>query len=282
MEILCNSRCTIGEGPIWNAAEEKLYHVGGANNGLHILDVETKAFSPRYLDFGMAALAFTKDGGIIFSCRAGAFSLHADGSRTHLYDPEKYQILYGNDAKVGPDGRFYIGTQSSKRMKLGDEIDGKLYCIDPNGEVKVLLDDLILSNGFDWSMDQKRFYHTDSDTKTIKEYAYDPTTPSLTFTGRQITVPGVDGFTIDEKDQLYVACWGKGHIAVVDTKTMQIIDYIAVPTQIPASCCFAGTAMDQLVVTTANWKSDLQQDPHAGFTFIHQTQTHGRPPFLFG
>lgn len=282
MELLCDVRCVIGESPVWNAAEGKLYHVGGADNSFHILDLTTKSLTVRKLDFGMAALAFTKQGGIIFSCWQGAFRLNPDGSRTHLYDPAKYEILYGNDAKVGPDGRFYVGTQSRKRMKLGDEIDGKLYCIDPKGRVTVLLDDLRLSNGFDWSMDQKRFYHTDSDTKIIKEYDYDPTTPSLRFTGRQINVPGVDGFTIDRHDRLYVACWGKGHIAVVDTKTMEIIDHIPVPAQIPASCGFAGENMDQLVVTTANWNSDLAQDPNAGFTFIHDTDTQGRPPFLFG
>lgn len=282
MEILCDKRCIIGEGPVWNAAEEKLYHINGAEKEIRILDLDTKELTVRKLDFGIAALAFGKKGEVLFSCWAGVFRLNDDGSRTLLYDPAKYEILYGNDAKVGPDGRFYVGTQSRRRMKLGEEIDGKLYCIDADGEVKVLLDGLRISNGFDWSMDARRFYHTDSDTHTIKEYAYDKNGPSLTYTGRQVKVPGVDGFTIDQKDRLYVACWGERRIAVVDTKTMEIVDSLDVPARIPASCCFAGKAMDQLVVVTAAWNSDFSEDPKAGYTFVQKTKTKGRLPFLFG
>lgn len=282
MKILSSKRCIIGEGPVWCAREGKLYHVNGAEKEICILDITTGESQIRKLTCGIAALAFGQKGELLISNWSGAFFLSADGTTRPMYDPSKFQILYGNDAKVGPDGRFYIGTQSARRMKQGDAIDGKLYCIDPGGAVTVLLDGLKISNGFDWSMDCQRFYHTDSDTHTIREYAFDSDTPSLTFTGRQINVPGVDGFTIDQNDRIYAACWGKGHIAVVDTKTMEIIDHIPVPAQIPASCGFAGENMDQLVVTTANWNSDLAQDPNAGFTFIHDTDTQGRPPFLFG
>jgi len=57
-------------------------------------------------------------------------------------------------------------------------------------------------------------------------------------------VPGVDGFTLDKNDNLLVACWGYGHIVVVDTADMQIKDYIKVPVKIPASCGFVGEDME--------------------------------------
>ena len=145
-----------------------------------------------------------------------------------------------------------------------------------------MLDGLILSNGFDWSMDEKRFYHTDSDTGMIREYDFDKQNGMLTFTGRCVTVPGVDGFTIDRNDDLYVACWGKGHIAVIDTDHMQIKEYIEVPSAIPASCCFAGEDMDRLVVVTATYDTDLQTDEKAGYTFVSDIKTRGRKPYLFG
>ncbi len=282
MQILSRKHCVIGEGPVWNPFDSRLYHVNPYEKEICILDIATEQAAVRKLDFGVSAIGFGKKGEVLISTAEGAFLLNADGTRSPLYDREKYDIRYGNDAKVGPDGRFYVGTQSSKRIGVSDSIDGKLYCIDASGEVKILLNGLILSNGFDWSMDAQRFYHTDSDTKIIKEYAYDKNGPSLTFTGRQLHVPGVDGFTIDQNDFLYVACWGKGHIAVVDTKTMTVVDHIEVPTRIPASCCFAGEAMDQLVVVTAAWKTDSQEDPRAGCTFIQKTETRGRKPFLFG
>lgn len=283
MEIISNKHCIIGEGPIWNEFNHKLYQVNGFGpNEILEIDIKTKDVKTRKLSFGVPAIAFSKKGEMLISCLDGAFILNDDDTRTPLYDREKYEIKYGNDAKVGPDGRFYIGTQSSKRKGTGNEIDGKLYSIDKNGEVKVLLDGLILSNGFDWSMDEKRFYHTDSDTGIIKEYSFDKEKGAISFTGRQVKVPGVDGFTIDRNDFLYVACWGQGRIAVVDTVGMQIKKYIDVPARIPASCGFVGEDMENLVVVTATLGTDLGKDENAGYTFICCVETKGRKPYLFG
>ncbi|MBR2906965.1 MAG: SMP-30/gluconolactonase/LRE family protein [Clostridia bacterium] len=282
MEILSHKKCIIGEGPVWCEHCNKLYYVNSYGNEICCVDLETKKTDVRRLDFGVAAIAFTKKGEMLISCRDGAFILEDDGTRRPLYDRSRFRIEYGNDAKVGPDGRFYIGTQSSKRMKTGDAIDGKLYCIDKNGEVKVLLDGLLLSNGFDWSMDEKRFYHTDSDTKIIKEYSFHKENGEITFTGRSVKIPGVDGITIDRNDLLYVACWGRGHIAIVDTADMQIKGYIKVPARIPASCGFAGRDMEHLVVVTATLGADPEEDKNAGCTFICDAGAKGRKPYLFG
>lgn len=283
MNLLSDKRCIIGEGPIWNEFDNKLYHINGYGvNEICCINLITGENTVRKLDFGVAAIGFSRKGDMLISCVDGAFVLNDDNTRTPLYDREKYEIKYGNDAKVGPDGRFYVGTQSSKRFGTGDEIDGKLYSIDRKGEVKILLDGLLLSNGFDWSMDEKRFYHADSDTATIKEYIFDKENGEISFTGRQVKVSGVDGFTIDRKDFLYVACWGCGHIAVVDTADMQIKRYIRVPAEIPASCCFAGERMENLIVVTAAFDADLEKDKKAGCTFMCNVKTKGRKPYLFG
>ena len=283
MKTISRHRCIIGEGPVWNEFDSKVYHVNcyGANEICRI-DLKTKETFVRKLDFDVSAIGFTKEGKMIISCKDGAFVLNDDGTRTSLYDRTKYEITFGNDAKAGPDGRFYIGTQSAKKMGIGDEIDGKLYSIDKNGIVKVLLDGLILSNGFDWSMDEKRLYHTDSDTGIIKEYDFDKEKGTIRFTGRQVNVRGVDGFTIDKNDFLYVACWGQGHIAIIDTADMQVKEYIEVPAKIPASCGFAGENMESLVVVTASLGIDVEKDVSAGFTFMKKMNVSGRKPYLFG
>ena len=282
MRILSRNRCVIGEGPIWNAVEKKLYYVNGPEKELRSLDLSTDREQIRRLEVTAAALGFTQGGETLISCQDGAFLLRPDGSRCPLYDPDEFEIRYGNDAKVGPDGRFYVGTQSSRRIGTGTAADGKLYSIDHKGQVRVLLDGLLLSNGFDWSMDGKFLYHADSDTGFIREYDFDKVQGTVDYTGRQVYVKNVDGLTIDENDFLYAACWGMGHIALVDTRRMQIAGYIPVPTAIPASCCFAGPQMDSLVVVTATFGTDPGQDPQAGFTFAHNSGTRGRLPYLFG
>ncbi len=273
MKCICDKRCIIGEGPIWNEKEQKLYFTNGFGNEICILNIES---GERDVIEGIqaAAFAFDEDNRLIISSKKGIFYLNDDNSLEEIC-----LINNCNDMKVGPDRKIYVGTQSSKRLGLSDKIDGKLYSIDKKGDVKILLNNLLLSNGMDWSIDEKRFYHTDSDTNIIKEYDFDKKSGNIEYTGRCINVPGVDGLTVDKNDNLYVACWGQGHIAVVNTKTMEITDYIKTPAKIPVSCCFCGKDMNILAVVTASYGCN---DENAGQTFATRRSIGGRLPYLFG
>lgn len=280
MEILCDKHCVIGEGPIQNPIDGALYFTNAGGNEICRWELDTGALSVEPVDPGVSAIAFDENGTMIVSRRDGVFRLK-NGVAESLYDTDRHQILFANDMKVGPDGRIYVGTQSEKRKKISDRIDGKLYSIDCHGTVRQLLNGLLLSNGMDWSMDETRFYHTDSDTRIIREYLFDKQTGDIEATGRAVTVPGVDGFCMDRNDRLHVACWGQSHVAVVDTHTMQIKEYLPVPAKKPASCAFAGKDLRTLVVVTASLNSDLETDPCAGFAFAAEHPIGGRPPYLF-
>ncbi|MBR2038561.1 MAG: SMP-30/gluconolactonase/LRE family protein [Lachnospiraceae bacterium] len=279
--LICKKRCIIGESPIWNYKENIMYFTNGFGNEICMLDIYTGELKVRPVDGGVAAIAFDRDNRLIVSRYDGVYYLKSDNTMEPLYDTAKYHISYANDMKVGPDGRIYVGTQSGKRCGVSDKVDGKLYSIDASGRVRVLLDGLILSNGLDWSMDEKRFYHTDSDTHIIKEYDFDKESGDIDFTGRQVRVDGVDGFTIDREERILAACWGKGHIAVIDTKSMEIISHIETPAEIPASCGFVGKDMNSLAVVTASYHADIEKDPYAGFTLIYKAGMFGRKPYLF-
>ena len=283
MKIISEKRCNIGEGPIWNEREKRLYFTnGGGGNALCMYDPKTEAVQLRDLPFGVAAYAFTTENELIVSHAGGVDILNPDHTLSPLYDKAQYTIEFSNDMKVGPDGRIYAGTMSKKRKGISDEIDGKLYSIDAGGNVRILLDGLRLSNGMEWSLDEKRFYHTDSDTGIIKEYFFDKASGDIEYTGREVRVPGVDGFTIGSDGCLYVGCWGQGHVAVVDTETLTVKSFIDIPAKIPTSCGFMGENMDYLAITTADYGSDLTQDPNAGFLLIEEMKTFGRLPYKFG
>ena len=284
-KVLDNKRCNLGEGPIWNAREEKLYYTNGYGaNELCIYDFATDGLTVRKLPLAAAAYAFDTQNRLLISHAEGVHILNDDDTLTPIYDNSLYKIEFANDMKVGPDGAIYVGTQSRKRKKLSDDIDGKLYIISPEGEVRVLLDGLLLSNGMEWSLDEKMLYHTDSDTGIIKEYLFDKKTGNVEFTGREARVPGVDGFTIGEDGCLYVGCWGRGHVAVVDTETMQIAEEIKIPAKVPSSCGFCGENMDILAITTVSDScfTNVEADENAGFTLLLKTETGGRVPYLFG
>lgn len=296
MKILADKRCIIGEGPIWNEKEETLYFTNGGGReyckcrlaedfsdiacGKHVSDIyQTKSVS---LKKDCAAICFDKNNTMIISCGDGVFAINKDGTYKDIYNTEKYDIKYANDMKVGPDGKIYVGTQSEKRMGISKKINGRLYSIDKFGQVKVLLEDLQLSNGMDWSVDERFLYHTDSDTNIIKEYEFDKEKGEICFTNRCVEVLGVDGFTVANDNKIYASCWGMGHIAVINLKSMTVEDYITIPCNIPTSCCFCGNDMSILAITTASFDADIQKDKNAGFTMLMKIGVNGRKPYLFG
>lgn len=285
-EIICGSlgegRCILGEGPMWNKTEGKIYYTNGFGNGFYTYSPKTRGISYRELPIGVAAFAFDRENRLIVSHAHGVHILSDDDSLLPIYDNEKYKIDNANDMKVGPDGAIYVGTQCSRRLGISDKVDGKLYRISDDGEVRILLDGLILSNGMDWSSDGKKFYHTDSDDKIIREYDFDKESGDISYTGRHIYLRGVDGFSIGLDDRLYAACWGHGHIAVIDTKAMQIKDYIGLPCRVPASCNFVGENMDTLAVTTVSRGANFATDKYAGYTMLMKMKTGAREPYIFG
>lgn len=283
MKIISSKRCIIGEGPIWNEKDEAVYYTNGYGKEILKYNFYKDSLETISLQEDVAAIAFDKNNNLIVSQNDGVFILNKDGTKKDIYDTKKYKIRYGNDMKIGPDGCIYVGTQSSLRMGITNETDGKLYRIDKNGNVKILLDNMHLSNGMDWSEDEKYFYHTDSDTGIIKEYLFDKENGDISFTGRQSdVVSGVDGFTIGKDNNLYIACWGMGCIAVLDLCLMTVKDYIKLPCRIPTSCCFAGKNIDKLFITTASYREDIDKDRNAGFVIIADVHTEGRKPYIFG
>ena len=282
MKFLTERRCVIGEGPIYNEKNGLLYFTNGMGDELCTYEPISEKFVIRPLLMGCAAYAFSEDGRLICSRHDGVFYLNDDNSVEPLYDSEKYDIKYANDLKVGPDGRLYVGTQSGKRFGVSDKIDGKLYSIDKDGNVKVLLDGIILSNGLEWSMDENKFYHTDSDTNIIKEYNFDAEKGEISFTGREVFVKGVDGFTIDKNGTLIVASCRDGCLYEVDTDSLEVISGYDLAVGAAASCGFFGENMDMLAVTTASYYVDLEKDENAGYTWIMKHDVGGRKPYLFG
>lgn len=290
MKAIGKKRCVIGEGPLWNEQEQRLYFTNGMELELCSWEPTWPEVQVRKLEKGIAAIAFSRDGRMIVSRYDGVFYLDEDNTATPLYDTAKYTLHYANDMKAGPDGRLYVGTQSGKcvgsqseeNAVAPDRVDGKLVSIDKDGTVKTLLSGLLISNGMDWSMDEKRFYHTDSATNIIREYEFIRETGDIHYTGRCVQVPGVDGFTIDRQDRILSSGWGHSCVYVIDTRTMQITERIPVPSTAPASCGFAGENLDDLVVVTANYNVNAALDPDAGRTWLEKRTVGGRAPYLFG
>jgi sugar lactone lactonase YvrE len=76
-------------------------------------------------------------------------------------EPETNRL---NDGKVGPDGRFYLGSMDDRPEK---EPLGVFYQVSADGAVKALFGGIKVSNGLAWSPDGRVLYHSDSRGPTI-------------------------------------------------------------------------------------------------------------------
>lgn len=280
MRALGQKKSAIGEGPQWNDREQRLYVTNGLEREILLYSLDDNTVEIRKTPVSCAALCFSNDNRCIVSHDNGVSFLESDNSLTPLYDRSRYTIRHANDMKIGPNGRIYVGTQSEKRLGLSDKTDGKLYSIDNRGQVRLLLDGLRLSNGLDWSPDESRFYHTDSDTEILKEYRFFKFSGDIEPTGRAVSVPGVDGLCVAENGEIYAACWGKGCVAVVDPVRFAVRGTLPLPVTIPASCAFAGKNLEHLAITTASYGAD-SRDKNAGLTFLHHVGVRGKASYRF-
>ena len=270
----------LGEGPVWNAAEQALYWV----------DIESHTFyrfypaSGQYESFDVGlpvgVLALRTKGGLVMATKKGfAFWNQQQGLR-FIADPEadKPHTRF-NDGAVDCQGRFWAGTMCGEAQACTGE--GSLYRLDPDGSITTMETGLTISNGIGWSPDNTRMYLTDSPLKVIYAYDFDAATGTITNRRPFISTPderGVpDGLTVDSEGYIWSARWGGWKVTRYDPDGKAERE-IALPVQCPTSCAFGGPKLDELYITSA-WtalnKEKRAKQPQAGDLFRVQTGIKG-------
>jgi sugar lactone lactonase YvrE len=70
-----------------------------------------------------------------------------------------------NDGRVDAAGRFWVGSKGPSRSSA-------LFRLDPNGMVSTILEGVTISNGIDWSPDNRSCYYVDSGAATLYRYRF--------------------------------------------------------------------------------------------------------------
>lgn len=256
-------RCKVGEGPVWDVAEQTLYYID-------ILDKRVMRWDPSTGDHrswdvpdligsmalreGEGAIVALSDGIHTLDFRSGAVELLA------AIDPATPSIQLA-DGKVDRKGRFVFGT-SHRQAK---EALGGVYSLDTDGALTQLDRDIILGNGPCWSPDDATFYHADSMRHTIYAYDYDLETGAVAnrrqFFESSDFGPIPDGATVDAEGNLWAAIC-EGGVVLQISPNGKVKREIAMPTKLPASCMFFGPDLDRLFVPSIN-PSFLGREPEA-------------------
>ncbi len=256
IERLLECENHLGEGPVWDVEEGRLYWVDGTGRrvdkpALWRLDPRTGKVDNWRLGHDVGAMALRRGGGALlalddgfyfFDFRSGALDLvaHVDAGepRTRL-----------NDGKCDRRGRFFAGGMDDK-----EELPMcGLWRLDPDLRVSLADRGIICANGPCWSPDDRTFYLADTFQQAYWAYDYD--IESGTVSNKRVFAstrgdPGVaDGSTVDAEGYLWNAQLISGDL-VRYAPDGAVERRIGMPVRNITSVMFGGDRLDELYVTS--------------------------------
>ena len=117
-----------------------------------------------------AALRPRAGGGAVIGVERGFVLEEPDGRLVPLPEVWTDPGVRMNEGACDPDGRFHCGSMAYDKR----EGAASLYRLDPDRSVHVVLRDVTISNGLDWSPDGSRAYYNDTATGQVAVFDYDP------------------------------------------------------------------------------------------------------------
>ena len=276
------SRAIIGEGPVWDDRSQRLVFVDILDKAIHLYDPANGAHEKVDAGQAIGAVGVREAGGLILALERGFAILDpiSGGVPSMLAEVEADNVTTRfNDGRCDASGRFWAGTMAY------DEEAGKgtLYKLNPDHSVERVLSGVSVSNGLDWSSDNRTMYYIDSPTHAIDVFAFDLESGRLSERRRFVEIPteaGLpDGMVVDQEDFIWVALWGGRSVRRYSPKgTLDRTVYL--PVSQVTSCAFGGPDWADLYITSASLNltaADLATEPLAGSLFRCRPGVRGRP-----
>lgn len=265
--------CILGEGPVWNPLDNRIYWIDIVKGQIHSNDVTCNNPHTLATEDMIGSFAFCEDGRMIAALQKGlVFIDPKTGQQEMIGDPESHLPMNRfNDGKCDPAGRFWAGTLPLSE----DHPGGSLYRVDRDLSIHKQLGDVTISNGLSWSHDHQFFYFIDTPALRVDRFDYDNKSGSLANRQTILHIDPKDGYpdgmTIDKEGMLWIAHWGGWQVTRWDPSSGQKIDNIKLPVSQVTSLCFGGENFNTLFITSARRglsEESLLEEPLAGTTFL--------------
>jgi L-arabinonolactonase len=256
--IECLLQCDnhLGEGPVWDVEEARLYWVDGTGRrvgkpALWRLDPKSGKVENWRLDRDVGAMALRKKGGAVLALDDGFYFYdYAEGALELItkVDAEQPRTRL-NDGKCDRRGRFFAGGMDDKEELA---ICG-LWRLDPDLTVTKVDHGIICSNGPCWTPDDKTFYFADTFQQEFWAYDYDIAKGTLAnkrvFATTKEDAGVADGSTVDAEGCLWNAQLIAGEL-VRYTPDGKVDRRIGMPVRNITSVMFGGEKLDEIYVTS--------------------------------
>jgi sugar lactone lactonase YvrE len=252
------------EGPVWSDDAGGLQCVDMLAGDVLSLRADANV-ERRHVGTIAAALRPRRRGGFVIGVERGFALEDADGTITELGELWTDSGVRMNEGGCDPDGRFYCGSMAYDQSAGA----ATLYRLDPDESVSVVLRDVTVSNGLDWSPDGSHAYYNDTNTHRMDVFDYD-TEAGLTGRRPFVEFPpedGVpDGLTVDADGGVWVAI-NRGGVVHRYTADGTLDAVVEVDARQVTACTFGGSALDELFITTSREGLSADEDPLAGSIF---------------
>lgn len=249
-EVAVRAEATLGEGPTWDAAHQRLLWIDILGARLHTYAPASGHRTVRVLDQHIGAVKPRANGGLVLNLRDGVALLDGDGpdGSFRWLHHEPVPGRRANDAAVAPDGSLWAGTMRYDEAPGG----GTLSRITADGTHTTVLDDVAVSNGTGWSPDGRLMYYVDSPTRRIDVLDHEDgrVTGRRPFVDIEDGAGFPDGLTVDADGGVWVALWDGGAVRRY-TPEGQLDRVIALPVPRVTACAFGGPDLTDLYISTA-------------------------------
>jgi L-arabinonolactonase len=256
--IECVVECAnhLGESPIWDVEEGRLYWVDGTGRrvgrpSIWRLDPRTGHIENWSLDRDVGAMALRRGRGAVLALDDGFYLFDfatASLDLIGLVDADQPRTRL-NDGKCDRRGRFFAGGMDDKEELA---ICG-LWRLDTDLSITKVDGGIICSNGPCWSPDDRTFYFADTFQEDFWAYDYDIENGSVANRRTIVTTKDdlglADGSTVDAEGLLWNAQVIGGELVryapdgTVDRR-------IGMPVRNVTSVMFGGEKLDDIYVTS--------------------------------
>ena len=278
-QLIADYACIVGEGPLWHAAEQRLYWVDIVQGRLFRYHPATGAHEMCFEGDQLGGFTIQADGALLLFMARGTIKIWRDGVFTTVIDeiPEERETRF-NDVFADPAGRVFCGT-----MPTADR-PGRLYRLDLRWHAHQAAgwDRLLERHGPDARPRAAVLHRLQAHARSICSTTMRPAARSATSAysrhraGEGEGIP--DGMTVDAQGYIWSARWDGGCL-VRYTPDGVLERRISFPAKKVSSVTFGGPDYTDMYVTTAGGDHKAEQGAGAGALFRLNLGIQGVPEF---
>jgi sugar lactone lactonase YvrE len=260
-----------GEGPVWSERWGGLRWVDMLAGD--VLRLTPGGVERKHVAEVAAALRPRSGGGAVVGVERGFALEERDGALTRLGELWTDTGVRMNEGACDPHGRFYCGSMAYDKRPGAATV----YRLDPDRSTHVVLEEVTISNGLDWSPDGTLAYYNDTNTRRTDVFDY------AIETGLTNRRPFVrhgelhpDGLTVDAEGGIWVAMNGAGAVHRYSAEGRQE-GVVELPVAKVTACALGGPSLATLFITTSRENLQPDAEPAAGSLFSADVGIDGVP-----